>query len=320
MSHAHDRSTPDASPQSDAPKIAVAGAACIDMTLRDIPSDWISQIGGDDYHAAPIRRLDQPVCMHLGGNGGAAAYVMGKLGANVELNAPIADDDAGMLVRHWLREANVHLIAPQGDSTMFGITAATGDGVRLGTLQHPSSAIQWHLTAQSDAAWTLIAAYRSATRAEFADLNRALPQFTGTVALDTGVGWMPDIAARQMHDLWQQIDMLIGTTDELAHWTGCDDPHESAAIALQHGPKTIVIKMDEHGAAWQSADEPFTIQPAQPITRGDLSIGAGDAFNGALVVSLARGEPLDSAVSAAQQIAAKVVEVGRGVIGWGENQ
>ena len=301
---------------NDVPIIEVAGAACVDMTLRDVPAEWMSGASGENYLAAPLRLLAKPADVHLGGNGGAAAYVMGKLAAHVRLNAPVGQDTLGMLVRGWLADAGVDIITPPGDSTMLAITAATGDGRRLGTLQHPGPPIDWRLSADSDAAWLLVAAFGQVTADDFTKACQAIASYRGTAVLDSGVGWMRDVAPARMHELWRHVDVLIGTVEELAHWTGCTELPAIAEFVLRHGPERVVIKMGAEGAAWQIADGSFAHQPALPIAKPDVSIGAGDGFNGTLIVSLARGESMEQAVTAAQRVAAKVVETGRGVLGW----
>ena len=80
----------------------------------------------------------------------------------------------------------------------------------------------------------------------------------------------------------------------------------------------MVLKMGSGGAAYQSIKEPFAHQPPVQVTAGNVSIGAGDAFNGALIAALIEDRPLADAVARAQQVAATVVERGRGVLGWGE--
>jgi sugar/nucleoside kinase (ribokinase family) len=54
------------------------------------------------------------------------------------------------------------------------------------------------------------------------------------------------------------------------------------------------------------------------VASSNVSIGAGDAFNGALIAALIEDRPLADAVARAQQVAAAVVERGRGVLGWGK--
>ena len=304
---------------TDEPVIAVAGAAAVDMTLRQPPRDWIGQVGHDVY--AKLHRLETPPEAGLGGNGAAAAYVLGKLGMTVLLNASISDDPMGQLIRGWLDDAGVRCISPRAASSMVSITAADVDGRRLGTLQHAGSDIDWCLSAEpSEATWLLIGVHAQVGELELPQVRAALTGFRGRGprVLDSGVGWTQDIKPEQLHELWAEADLLIGTAEELAHWTGCTEPEAIAEFVLGKGPGEVVVKMGADGAAYQSHDLPFEHQAACPVSRSDVSIGAGDAFNGGLVAALARGVALSSSVAQAQQTAAGVVATGRGVLGWGQ--
>ena len=135
--------------------------------------------------------------------------------------------------------------------------------------------------------------------------------------LDSGVGWIPRLAPPQMSAVWAEVDLLIGTVEELGYWTGCGERRAIAEAALAKGPSRVVVKLGGDGAAYQSADGEFAHQPACPVSRSDVTIGAGDAFNGGLIAALATGAALADAVARGQQIAAKVVDAGRGVLGWG---
>ena len=55
------------------------------------------------------------------------------------------------------------------------------------------------------------------------------------------------------------------------------------------------------------------------LQENNVSIGAGDAFNGALIAELIRGRSVSESVANAQRIATQLVENGRGVLGWGES-
>jgi sugar/nucleoside kinase (ribokinase family) len=305
---------------TDKPVIAVAGSAGLDVTLRDAPRDWIGEVGSDVYTPVTLRPLEAPPEMGLGGNGAAAGYVIGKLGLDVRLNAPISTDATGQLIRAWLDEAGVQCVAPLGRSSMVSITAVGADSKRLGTLQHAGPTVDWALSAQDDAAnWLLLAMYAQVTDEDLPQVRDALSQFRahgGVTVLDTGVGWMQRLPAKQITELWSQVDLLLGTVEELGHWTGASDPGAIAASALALGPDVVVVKMGADGAAWQSRACAFEHQRACPVSCSDVSIGAGDAFNGALVAALASGTALPTAVTQAQQIAAKVVDAGRGVLGW----
>ena len=290
--------------------------------MRDPPRDWIGQVGRDVYTPATLRRLEAPPEVGLGGNGAATAYVLGKLGLRVLLNAPIGTDPTGQLIRAWLDEAQVRCIAPPGRSNMVSITAVDAHARRLGTLQHPGPDVDWALSARNgEASWLLLAIYAQVPDAGLRGVRDTLRAFRnggGVTVLDSGVGWMPRLAPPEMVLLWADVDLLIGTIEELGHWTGCRDPRAVAASVLAKGARQVVVKMGAEGAACQSPTCPFEHQPACPVRRADVSIGAGDAFNGALVAALACGAPLPAAVAQAQQVAAQVVDAGRGVLGWGQ--
>jgi sugar/nucleoside kinase (ribokinase family) len=304
------------------PVIAVAGAASVDMNIRRIPLDWVGQAGRDHYTPDMVRSLVDPPEMGLGGNGGAAAYVMGRLGMQVLLNGPIGDDPAGWLVRQWLEEGNVRCVGPSGPSTMFSVTPVDEKSNRLVCLQHASPRVDWRRSFEHEKAdWLLAAAHAQVEPDELEEVHQTLRGFRrrgGTTALDSGIGWIGTYPPEQMRACWAETDVLLGTLDELSHWTGASNPEEIARAALERGPRQVIIKMGAEGAAFQTAGSDYTHQPAIPIERTGVSVGAGDAFNGALIVRIIAGDDMDSAVRFAQSVAGKVVEIGRGVVGWGQ--
>jgi dehydrogluconokinase len=303
------------------PTIAVVGAASVDITIREAP-DWMGLTARDAYTADSLHSLEAPVEMGLGGNGGAAAYVLGKLGLPVELYASIGADAPGQLVLSWLKQADVSYMETKPvDSTMVAITAVDGQGQRLGCVQHLGAQVDWSVPAShTQASWLLVMVHAQVTVDELQALRQTIQQFRQsgcTTVLDSGIGWIVDrVEPQQMHALWSHTNVVTGTLDELSHWTARDDPKSIARAVLDHGAQQVIIKMGADGAAYQSGVEAFTHQKAVLVRHANLSIGAGDAFAGALVAALAIGEPLSVAVSNAQRLAAQVVEAGRGVLGW----
>ena len=302
--------------------VAVAGSAGLDVTLRDPPRRWIGEVGRDVYTHRTLLPLRSPAEMGLGGNGGSASYVLGKLGRRVHLNAPIGQDPAGQLVRGWLARAGVKCVAPAGRSTMQAITAVDAAGRRLGTLQHVGPALDWSLSARDrEASWLLASLPGQIPLEVLPPILSLLRAFGGpdrVRVLDTGLGWTGKAEPKQVRELWAQAEVVVGTLEELTAWTSGRSGQEVAERVLAAGPRTVVLKMGPDGAAYQSVKEPFAHQPPFRVGSGNLSIGAGDAFNGALIASLIQDLPLADAVAQAQQVAAAVVERGRGVLGWGE--
>ncbi len=301
--------------------VAVAGSAGLDVTLRDPPRHWIGEVGRDVYTHRTLLPLGSPPEMGLGGNGGSASYVLGKLGRKVHLNAPIGRDPAGQLVRGWLERAGVKCTAPSGRSTMQAITAVDAAGRRLGTLQHVGPALDWSLSARDAEATWLLASLPGQIPLEVLpqvlDLLRAFGRPDRVRVLDTGLGWTGKAEPGRVRELWARAEVVVGTLEELTVWTSGRNGREVAERVLAAGPHTVVLKMGSGGAACQSVTEPYVHQPPVRVTASNVSIGAGDAFNGALISALIEDRPLAEAVAGAQQVAAKVVERGRGVLGWG---
>ncbi len=291
------------------------------MTLRHLPPGWPGGETGDDYGPDRVWCLPESPRLGLGGNGAAAAYVLGMLGVRVVLNSPVGDDAAGRLVQGWLAEANVEPVVLPGRATMFAVTPVDARSQRLVCAQFSSPPVDWRQSARHDEARWLLLAVQSQVEADAVeDVGDALRDFRsrgGVTVLDTGAGWMRSHRPEAVTGLWSGVDWLIGTLDELRHWTRAVAPAEVAGSVLDHGARRVVIKMGADGAAWMGDDRVYGHQPARRLERSGVSIGAGDGFNGALVARLLDGAPVETAVAFAQTVATKIVEIGNGVIGWG---
>ena len=303
--------------------VSVVGSAGLDITLREPPSKWIGEVARDVYTQRTLLPLKSPVEMGLGGNGASASYVMAKMGLQVQLNSPIGTDPAGNLIRNWLKEAGVQCIAPTSQSTMHALTAVNKNGQRFGTLQHVGHPINWPLSNQNKKSqWLLVSLPGQIPVEAFLPVKQLLKSFRKpkrTRVLDTGVGWIKKILPAKMLDLWSHVDIVSGTIEELRYWTTCQTPESVIQKVMTAGPHTVVIKMGAKGVAYQSTREPYSTQSPRKLSQSDVSIGAGDAFNGALIAGLTRGQSLSESVTKAQQIATQLVENGHGVLGWGES-
>jgi len=114
--------------QAAGPTIAVVGVSSVDITIREAP-DWMGPTGRDVYTRESLHALEAPVEMGLGGNGGAAAYLLGKLGLQVELTTSIGTDAPGQLLRGWLKQAEIRCVKSKpAESTMVAISAVDGQG------------------------------------------------------------------------------------------------------------------------------------------------------------------------------------------------
>ena len=87
--------------------------------------------------------------------------------------------------------------------------------------------------------------------------------------------------------------------------TGPESAAKAAAVLLERGARTVVIKLGAQGAYFAGQDGHGTVSPFS-VDALD-SVAAGDAFNGALAVSLAEGKILQEAVTVASAAGALAV-------------
>jgi ribokinase len=90
------------------------------------------------------------------------------------------------------------------------------------------------------------------------------------------------------------VDVLTPNETEFEVLTGTRDIDEGARALLSRGPSTVVVTLGAMGAKVVTREDSFLV-PAPKVRAVDTT-GAGDAFNGALAVALAEGEPLAAAV------------------------
>ena len=103
---------------------------------------------------------------------------------------------------------------------------------------------------------------------------------------------------REVSDaLLHRCDPLIVNEHEARFLLGEEpqSPEESAGKLLDLGPRSAVVTLGAEGALLAAGDSPRHF-PAPEIEAVDTT-GAGDAFVGALAAKLARGAPLEEAVT-----------------------
>ena len=106
------------------------------------------------------------------------------------------------------------------------------------------------------------------------------------IVVDTMDLWI-NTAIDELRDVISRVDMLMLNDDEARLLTGVYHLRDCAARLLEMGPRYIVIKKGEHGAMLVSAEGLFLV-PAYPVDAVVDPTGAGDAFAGAFMGSMAR--------------------------------
>ncbi len=107
-------------------------------------------------------------------------------------------------------------------------------------------------------------------------------------------------------ELFTYVDILTPNETEARGLLGKIDSsmeiEESASELLEKGVGTVVMTLGEKGAFYMNGDEKGHV-PAFRVDTIDAT-GAGDAFNGALAVSLAEGNGIQESIQFANRVAA----------------
>jgi sugar/nucleoside kinase (ribokinase family) len=113
------------------------------------------------------------------------------------------------------------------------------------------------------------------------------------VALDTMNLWI-DIARESLLETIKGVDLVIINDAEARQLTAIPNLIKAARTILSWGPKALIVKRGEYGAALFMQETYFAI-PAYPLESVFDPTGAGDTFAGGFMGYLSSQEKLDEA-------------------------
>lgn len=113
------------------------------------------------------------------------------------------------------------------------------------------------------------------------------------VALDTMNLWIETSKESLLRTI-KGVDVVIINDAEARQLTGIPNLIKAARMILSFGPKALIVKRGEYGAALFTAQNYFAI-PAYPLESVFDPTGAGDTFAGGFMGYLASQEKLDEA-------------------------
>jgi len=128
------------------------------------------------------------------------------------------------------------------------------------------------------------------------DLQRGVRQQVPNaelVALDTMNLWI-DTARESLLETIKGVDLVIINDAEARQLTAIPNLIKAARTILSWGPKALIVKRGEYGAALFTADTYFAI-PAFPLESVFDPTGAGDTFAGGFMGYLSSQRDLDEA-------------------------
>ena len=231
-----------------------------------------------------------------GGKGANQAVAAARLGRPVAMVGRVGDDDAGRTLLSGLVADGVDVSGVQVDSEV-------GTGLAL-------------ITLDDDAENTIVVSPGANGRVGASDVDAAADQVRNATVLlvqleipmdavvratelATGTVVLNPAPARPLPDeVLANVDVLVPNRSELAGLAGCAEPttpaEAAAAAAILLGPPAIVVTLGAEGALVFAGEGEATTVPAPRINPVD-TVGAGDAFCGALADALVRGEDLVAA-------------------------
>jgi 2-dehydro-3-deoxygluconokinase len=123
-----------------------------------------------------------------------------------------------------------------------------------------------------------------------------------TISLDLNLRrrlWSDEVAAPVLRELAADVDVLFGSTDELAVASDLDvhDPVALARVCLDLGPTVVVAMLGADGATLVARDEVEPIhRSAVPLSTVVDPVGAGDAFCAGFIAARLEGAELADAL------------------------
>ncbi len=257
------------------------------------------------FHAARPPQMGETVlgtafALGPGGKGSNQAVAAGRLNGRVALLTRLGDDAfADIAYRTW-QDAGVQPVVVKDTDSYTGaasifIEASSGDNA---IIVCPGAASRISV-ADVDASKTLIkqaSVFVTQLEQPLDAAQRGLE-----IARSAGVRTIlnPAPAASLSDEMFQLCDFITPNETEAAILTGVpvesvDDARNAADILIEKGVGHVVLTLGEKGALLHGRGI-SEIVPANSFGPIVETTGAGDAFNGAMAVALARGDaPIDA--------------------------
>jgi ribokinase len=277
------------------PRVIVVGSSNTDMIVRAarLPLPGETVLGGDLTTAA-------------GGKGANQAVAAARLGAHVTFVGRIGQDMFGQqTLAAFQREGlNLEYLHQDADTPSGVALIVVGPGGQNIIAVAPGANRNLS-TADVTAAQPAIAQARVMVLQLEIPITTVLAAALAARKAGLTVILNPAPAEALPTPLYEAVDVLTPNEHEAALLTGMspDQPEAAAAALLGRQVGTVIVTLGEAGVVVARRGEPPRRLPGFRVRAVD-STAAGDAFNGALAVALARGDEFDGAVRYAQAVAA----------------
>jgi ribokinase len=263
-----------------------------------VPYDLIAvgdvMLDGSLPAPVPEGRVHGRIELRAGGSAANAALAAARIGAHAAVVGRVGADAAGRLLTDELTAAGVEpLLARDGEASTgcvvvvggTSIVADPGASTRLAPSDVPESL---------EAGSVLVSGYSLLQRGPEAAARAALERArTEWLAVDAASARLVEaFGVERFYDATAAASVLLVNAEEARALTGLEP--EEAALALARRYRVVCVKLGRAGAIAATGVEVVRVE-VEPVERTD-TLGTGDAFAGALLVSLARGEDVPAAL------------------------
>jgi len=273
------------------PKVLVVGSSNTDLIVQSkrLPTAGQTVIGGALTRAP-------------GGKGANQAVAAARAGADVHFIGKVGDDDFGKQTLSNLKTEGIrtrHLGTERGTPSGVALILIDEAGENLISVA-PGANMELEATDLEGAE----SAFRAASFALF-QLENPLSTVRRGISVAHRHGCRvilnpaPAPERKLPAGLLKQVDVLTPNSSEAAALTGgpvgsVSAAYRAAEALREMGTGTVIITLGSKGAVVVSEAARYSV-PALKVKPVD-TVGAGDAFNGALACALAEGQPQEDAV------------------------
>ncbi len=263
---------------------------------------------GAEFSRSTLAHCGRAASLTIGGNGGLAAFMLGRLGQRVRLYTRLGEDFWGGWIRSQLEGVGVELASDSTDEeSSTNVVATDGEGSRL-SFFHALEAQYVVRAPLPDTKVMFLGGCPHPNADLIASYVRPYRNAGVTTVMDIGPPIPRPFRLDDLAQLADAVDLVTCNRAELRQLSGTTSLQRGVQVIHKLGIPTVVVKDGAKGALFStSGDKHPHLLPAETTEPVTGTVGAGDSFNAGLLYALANATSIAVAVAFANQIARAVL-------------